>query len=339
MEALGSPPNIGAFSKLESHKRTAQRVRKAVSGIANAPGSLASIKTESILSANGRPFVVFDSGREDPERIILFGDRSHIQKLKDHPHWAADGTFKSAPKLFLQILTVHFFYSCTFKGKVLNKAIPAVFAILPNKYQRTYRRVWEAIRELLNDPLFTPTSFIADFEKAIRKSYLAVFPGSNVAGCLFHLMQCIMKRVKRLKMGSEFNRSENIRKFVKFLGALAFVPVANVETAFGEIRQLLGDSGLLDETPSMRSLYFYFQKNFIGSRDEFGVQTQPRYQPAQWNQFDRVRNRLPRSDAPLEGFHFGIQASLGVHPQFYSFAEKLKVKCFCISNMFNKLFL
>ena len=326
MEALGSPPQVGAFAKLDCHKRTIQRVKKAVSGVKSAPASLASIVTENIISDKGRNFILYDSGSNDPERIIIFGDREHAKKLKVHVNWAGDGTFKATPKFFLQIFTLHFFYSCTIGGKVLNKAIPALFALLPNKYLRTYRRLWQFVRELIGDELFRPSSFIADFETAVRKSFLEVFPGATCCGCLFHLMQNILRRLKKLKFGSIYNQNGEVRKWVRYLGAIAFVPTANVRSCFDEISRLLGESGLLESTPALRELYKYFERNYLGSVDQFGIASNPRFPPVEWNQFDRVRNRLPRSDASLEGFHFGSQATLGVHPQFYTFAEKLKVK-------------
>lgn len=38
------------------------------------------------------------------------------------------------------------------------------------------------------------------------------------------------------------------------------------------------------------------------------------------------RQRLPRSDASLEGWHYAIQATLGIHPQFYLFLERLRTE-------------
>ena len=105
MEALGSPPHVGAFAKLNCHKRTVQRAKKLSSSIEAAPSSLSSITTHHLVSDKNRPFVLYDSGPEDVERIIIFGDRDHVRKLKEYVHWAGDGSFKCTPKFFLQIFT------------------------------------------------------------------------------------------------------------------------------------------------------------------------------------------------------------------------------------------
>ena len=53
-------------------------------------------------------FCVFDSGIEDPERVLIFGDRDNIQSLILHRDvWLCDGTFKVCPIQFYQLYTIH----------------------------------------------------------------------------------------------------------------------------------------------------------------------------------------------------------------------------------------
>ena len=54
-----------------------------------------------------KSFLVHDSGKEDHERIMLFGDNEMIKYLQSSPSWLADGTFKLSPKMFYQLYTVH----------------------------------------------------------------------------------------------------------------------------------------------------------------------------------------------------------------------------------------
>ena len=152
-------------------------------------------------------------------------------------------------------------------------------------------------------------------------------------------MQAILRRVKKLKFASEYNRDVETRKWVRYLGALAFVPPAMVGEIFNFITAELGQSGLLEQVSQLRNLYIYFKDNYVGSTDPFCTQSAPRFPPAEWNQFGRVRNKLPRSDASLEGHHFGMQATLGVHPQFYAFAAKLKASFSYIFLIFDSYWL
>ena len=53
-------------------------------------------------------FCVFDSGIEDPERVLIFGDWDNIQSLILHRDvWLCDGAFKVCPIQFYQLYTIH----------------------------------------------------------------------------------------------------------------------------------------------------------------------------------------------------------------------------------------
>ena len=74
-----------------------------------------------------------------------------------------------------------------------------LFSILmAGRRTRDYMRVWEAIK--LAFPAFEPTVFSADFERALRRSFQAVFTLAKFAGCVFHFMQAIEKRLRKLQL-------------------------------------------------------------------------------------------------------------------------------------------
>ena len=45
-------------------------------------------------------FLVHETGKEDHERIMVFGDKAMVKYLQSSPSWLADGTFKLSPKKF-----------------------------------------------------------------------------------------------------------------------------------------------------------------------------------------------------------------------------------------------
>ncbi|KAK5638651.1 hypothetical protein RI129_012946 [Pyrocoelia pectoralis] len=77
---------------------------------------------------NGEQFLLFDSGPEE-DRLLVFSTRRNMQLLARSRHWYADGTFKTVPSLFSQLYTLH--------GLQDNKALPLVYALLPNKTEHT----------------------------------------------------------------------------------------------------------------------------------------------------------------------------------------------------------
>ena len=49
-----------------------------------------------------KDFLIYDSGTEDPERILIFGQQTLLELLEStQPLWLADGTFKLCPEIFL----------------------------------------------------------------------------------------------------------------------------------------------------------------------------------------------------------------------------------------------
>ena len=110
-------------------------------------------------------------------------------------------------------------------------------------------------------------------------------------------------------------------KRVKRLMALAFVPVADVVTTFEE---LTAD----DSYRQLEPLVTYFEENFIGrllrrNRRAFS----PRYDFVLWNLYDRVLQRLPRSNNAVEGWHNACNNAVGiVHPSVPNLSRKLQAE-------------
>ena len=55
---------------------------------------------------DGTRFLQWDSGINDPERILIFGTDAMIQRIKNWRHFFSDGVFKNIP-LFQQLYSVH----------------------------------------------------------------------------------------------------------------------------------------------------------------------------------------------------------------------------------------
>jgi hypothetical protein len=88
----------------------------------------------------GEIFLLYDSGNNDNNRIIMFGTARNIALLNEFPHWCVDGTFKVAPQFFTQVYTVH--------ALINNRALPMIYVLLNNKQQATYKRVLEKLMEI-----------------------------------------------------------------------------------------------------------------------------------------------------------------------------------------------
>ena len=83
-------------------------------------------------------FCLFDSGIEDPERALIFGDRDNIQNLVLHRDVSlCDGTIKVCPIQFYQLETIHI--------QLAGFYPPCLYALLTNKTEHTYEKLLKAL--------------------------------------------------------------------------------------------------------------------------------------------------------------------------------------------------
>ncbi|RNA16711.1 hypothetical protein BpHYR1_006808 [Brachionus plicatilis] len=114
------------------------------------------LNIEYRVTHTGENFVLFDSGSVDQQRIIIFGTTKNLELLNSESTWFIDGTFDISPDVFTQLFTFNII-----KG---GKNLPLVYALLPNKEQSSYERVFMFIsKNVSNKPEF----IVSDFEQAI----------------------------------------------------------------------------------------------------------------------------------------------------------------------------
>jgi glycine cleavage system regulatory protein len=75
-------------------------------------------------------------------------------------------------------------------------------------------------------------------------------------GCLFHLAQCVYRKVQANGLQQKYTEDEQFNLNIKMIPALAFVPEDAVEEAF----ESLADNTSADAQPILD----YFEDTFIG---------------------------------------------------------------------------
>jgi len=97
------------------------------------------------MSDNGEIFLLYDSYEDEEEDdddeapcILVFATRENLRLPALCKTWFCDGTFKVCPSLFTQIFTIHGLYD-------EEVAFPFVYALLPNKGQPSYTKVFQVV--------------------------------------------------------------------------------------------------------------------------------------------------------------------------------------------------
>ena len=117
-----------------------------------------------------------------------------------------------------------------------------------------------------------------------------------------------------------YNTDAEFAKRVQRLMALAFVPVVDEVTTFEE---LTAD----DSYRQIKPLATYFEENFIGRLLRRNLRASPCYDIALWNLYDRVLQRLPRSNNAVKGWYNAFNNVVGIaHPPGPNLSQKFQAE-------------
>ena len=134
----------------------------------------------------------YDSGKEDYERVLVFGDPYMTSVLESSKFWLGDGTFKLSPKNFYQIYTLHVY--------VLGTAPACLYALLPNKTEKPCSRLLDALEAFAPD--FMPDKVLLDFEIAPFNAFQKYHSGSMLSGALLVSSRSYVEASYRDSLGS-----------------------------------------------------------------------------------------------------------------------------------------
>lgn len=133
-------------------------------------------------------FLQFDSGINDRNRLMIFYSRPALEWLARSRIIYCDGTFKTVPKQFYQMYTMH--------GVVYGHVFPLVYSLTSRKTQETYETIFRHVkREIQNLGLqMNVRTVTTDFELAAMNAARVILrPRDGIHGCLFHFSQSLWR--------------------------------------------------------------------------------------------------------------------------------------------------
>ncbi len=260
------------------------------------------LSNEFLNTINGNSFLLADEGTDD--RILVFGTKDFFIKMCSTENLYSDGTFNSVPKIFMQLYTFHGFY----KGEM----IPFIFALLPNKTNQTYLRLFRLIQNkaIEFNTVFAPKKFLIDFELAAKMAISSLFPHSEIKGCLFHFVQSIIRNLQKLRLMKLYKTDKDFKTLVKRLASLTFMPIDKVDDAWELIIAQLS----IQDGSRIKDFVEYFLHNWMFDENKFPI-----------NMWNHHMNYGPRTNNHLEGWHHTLNRKCGSpHKNIYEFIRILK---------------
>lgn len=235
--------------------------------------------------------------------VIGFSTDSNLKVLCAVSKIYVDGTFKSCPKFFSQVFTVHGLRNGVF--------IPLAFFLLVGKSQLLYKAAFQSLTDRCSTLHLSlaPSEVFIDFESAIHGAVKQVWPQCVIRGCRFHLSQCWWRKIQKLGLTTVYRESSEESRYLKMFFGLPFLPPEEVENCFKQ--DILVSSA--NENSKIKQFTDYVFQNYVSSDAE--------YPPHIWAQFSASINRTTNT---CESFHSKLNNDFySAHPNIYIFVDVL----------------
>ncbi len=253
------------------------------------------------VTCDGQNFLYFDSGKSD-ERILVFATLPAIDLLNGRSTWHCDGTFSVSPDVFYQVYTIH--------GVIEDTLIPLVYALLSNKSQATYTKLFSCFDQVAE-------KLHLDFELAVRNAAKEISPNTSIHFCFFHLSQAVWRKVQNLGYQKVYADDEHFRLSVKKLLCLAFLPTEDVPAGLDLLREE-------NSYENFQEVADYFEDTYVGPW-RGSRRVKPKFELKEWNLYERVLNHEARTNNALEGWNGNFNKFVSVkHPSIPKLIQKFK---------------
>jgi MULE transposase domain len=238
--------------------------------------------------------------------IVVFATRRIHKTLSEVKCLYIDGTFRTAPQPYAQMVSIH--------GDYHNFIIPLAFCLLNGKTVGQYRQVLQVIKCAVfraTGRQLQPDKVVCDFEKGLMMAVETEFPNTRIAGCYFHFTQSLWRHLQDLGLARAYRRDEQFRKFVRRVMAIAFLPLIIVRHKFLLLRQSRTCVNIQLQFPPLNDWLDYIHLTYI--------QPTAMFPPTIWNVYTRTINTQTNNCMEGRVYHF-IQSTyngIGKHNMKY----------------------
>ena len=134
-----------------------------------------------------------------------------------------DGTFKSAPKFFHQIFTIHGLTMCNLHFSYRPININVLWGCISSTVSGTAKLCVNVL----------PTIVYADFESAIYNTVTTVWPGLEVKSCRLYLGHSCWRKMQSLGLSKQYGKKDSeVSQFLKKIFWLLLLPPEEVCDCF-----------------------------------------------------------------------------------------------------------
>lgn len=222
----------------------------------------------------------------DETRIFIFSSQESKKLITTIKEAFVDSTFKSCPKPFAQLLSIHGDLGST---QETTSVRPLIFALMSNKKESSYIALLEIIKSQIG---WNIIKIHCDFEIAFINAISTVFPDISIVGCYYHWMRNVWKKAKILKHNK---KTEN--RIIGMCAVLPLLPSDAVGEGWAYIKSKHEDANL-KMTKFMKYMQrFMNKKNFIPIITVFGERHRTNNVVESWHSY--LNKRLNKNTVTI----------------------------------------
>lgn len=257
--------------------------------------------------------------------LLVFFSNLGLHTLQSCEEIFMDGTFKTCPEPFKQILFLH--------ARITEyRPIPCVFALTCRKDSATYRKIFEVLGEHHAFTEGFPRLVMTDFEKTLWGVVQDFMPWAEHVGCLWHWKRSIRMNLGERNLLSLYNTSPKFSHLVSSLFGLAFVPANQVvqfyeEVVLSYVEENKDDpAAFCQRDEDVSEFLAYFERTWIGRIYGKTTRRPPVFGIHTWNHYNSCLNGSSMTNNTCEGKCLTLYIFV---MYFVDFLLIYSIHCFC----------
>lgn len=238
------------------------------------------------------------------EKYIIFTSKFQVKLIQKCTQIYIDGTFKSCPKNYYQIINIGGFLPD------INGIVPLFMIPTTGESEFLYNDIMHEIKKIIEDLGYKienlPNKYMLDFEKSLQNAVKNNFPNAIINGCYFHYVKLLWEKAKKLGLCKK--NDIKYTKIVIFL--LKIIPYMIGDEKYELFKNL--EEFFKNNEKGYENILNYYKKNWLNNTYLNYVElTNEEY--------------LNRTNNYIESFHLVLNKILNVyHPKISYLIFKYK---------------
>ncbi|XP_015120521.1 uncharacterized protein LOC107043501 [Diachasma alloeum] len=231
-----------------------------------------------------------------------------------------DGTFDVVPNMFLQLYSIH----APVDPPERSRTLPLVYTLMSSKSKECYDAFFGGLIEYAeaNDIDLSQNHIITVLELAPIIVPDSHFPEARNGACLFHLRQCVYRKLQSNKLVKDYGTNENFSIAIRQITSLAFLTATEIPPAWDELKEEIPEKA--------KPIVDWFDDNYVHGKvirllRGKPKRSAPKFPPSLWSVHDRMEENLPRTQNKIEAWHRRLRSLVGhLHAGMYTLINELK---------------